>query len=368
MSEPSTTLLPVSFADLPGWSDDDHAAALQAFVSSCARLADVAQLNAALSSKLFAPPLRAVCAAANAVDASDATTARAFFENHFTPHKIVHGRPEGLLTGYYEPLFDGSRTREGAFQVPIYARPPDLVNLVDEAARATAGMALTHARRTATGTEPYATREQIESGALAGQGLERFYLAAPVDAFFMQVQGSGRIRLPDGALVRVTYAGKNGHPYTSIGRYLVDTGALSLQDVTLESLAAWLRADPARGRKVMWQNKSYVFFRTLEGTEAESAKGVHGIPLIPGRSLAVDPAFHALGTPIYVVAPTLVHAFGEACFQRLMIAHDVGSAIKGPERGDIYYGSGDDAGRQAGITKHPGNFFALLPKSVTSRI
>ena len=368
MSEPSTTYLPVSFADLPGWADDDHAAALKALLSSCARLADVARADTALSGVLFPVSLRAVCAAANAVDASDATAARTFFETQFTPHKIVHGRPQGLLTGYYEPLFDGSRVREGVFQVPIYRRPPDLVNLVDEAARATVGTALTHARRTATGTEPYATREEIESGALAGQGLELLYLADPVDAFFMQVQGSGRIRLPDGTLVRVTYDGKNGHPYTSIGRYLVDTGALSLQDVTLDSLAAWLRADPDRARHVMWQNKSYVFFRALEGAEADSAKGVHGIPLIPGRSLAVDTAVHALGTPIYVVAPTLDHAFGGSSLQRLMIAHDVGSAIKGPERGDIYYGSGDVAGRQAGTTKHPGNFFALLPKSAGSRM
>jgi membrane-bound lytic murein transglycosylase A len=364
MSATNTTFEPVSFADLPGWAQDDHTAALRAFVASCKRLAEV-QAHGSASVRL-SPDLAAAFAVASQLSA-DTVHARRFFEASFVPHRVSHGRDGGLLTGYYEPVVDGSRTREGVYQVPLYRRPPDLVNLVDEAARGTVGTGLTHARATATGTEPYATRAEIESGALAGQGLELFYLADPVDLFFMQVQGAGRIRLQDGSLVRVTYDGKNGHPYTSIGRYLVDTGALPIADVTLESLARWLRADPERGRAVMWQNASYVFFRELTGDEAASAKGVHGIPLTPGRSLAVDTSVHKLGTPIYVVAPSLAGDGAVPPYQRLMIAQDVGSAIKGPERGDIYYGSGDEAGQRAGTTKHAGHFFVLLPRSGNGR-
>jgi membrane-bound lytic murein transglycosylase A len=189
------------------------------------------------------------------------------------------------------------------------------------------------------------------------------YLADPVDVFFMQVQGSGRIRLPDGQMVRVHYDGKNGYPYTSIGRHLIDTGVLTADQMSLDALAKWLRADPERGRKVMWNNASYVFFRELTGAEAGGPLGVIEIPLTDGRSLAVDAGVHAIGTPIFVTSPTLSHATKGGAFERLMIAQDVGSAIKGPERGDIYFGSGDEAGRLAGVTKHQGNFYVLLPRA-----
>lgn len=345
---------PVSFSELPGWADDDHATALEAFLISATRCCEAGLSDAGHKALKRTK--------------GDLTQARRFFETRFTPHRVVHDRPQGLLTGYYEPEVAGSRTRHGVYQIPVYGRPPDLVNLVDEAARATVGDSLTHVRRTAAGDVPYATRADIETGALEGRGLELFYLADPVDAFFMHVQGSGVIRLPDGTRARVTYDGKNGHPYTSIGRYLVESGTLSVHDVTLESLARWLRADPVRGQRVMWQNASYVFFRELTGEEAGAAKGVLSTPLVPGRSLAVDTSVHALGTPIYVAAPTLTTFDTSGTpFRRLMVAHDVGSAIKGLERGDIYYGSGEDAGRRAGITKHPGNFFALLPNAAQSR-
>lgn len=342
----------IGFADLPGWDSDDHVSALRAF---------------AVSAQRCCPEQSQACEKALADLSSDPTGARRFFETRFRPHRVVHDRPQGLLTGYYEPEVAGSRTRSDEYQIPIYRRPPDLINLVDEAARATVGDGFTHLRRTASGDVPYPTREDIENGALAEQGLELFYLADPVDAFFMQVQGSGVIRLPDGSQARITYDGKNGHPYTSIGRYLVDSGVLPLQDVTLDALGSWLRADPERGRCVMWQNASYVFFREMVGEEAGAAKGVLNTPLVAGRSLAIDTSMHALGTPIYVVAPTLTtfDATGKP-FQRLMIAHDVGSAIKGPERGDIYYGSGADAGHRAGVTKHAGNFYALLPHPAPS--
>ncbi len=189
------------------------------------------------------------------------------------PHRVIQADGEGFLTGYYEPVLDGSRKPEGRFQTPIYRRPPDLVNVVSEAERASKSDGLSHLRKTAAGTVPYATRAQIEQGALAGQGLELLYLEDPVDVFFMHVQGSARIKLTDGTSVRINYDGKNGYPYTSVGRYLVAKGLMQADDVTLQSLRKYLRADPERGRKVMWQNQSFIFFRELEGADAE---GPHG--------------------------------------------------------------------------------------------
>jgi membrane-bound lytic murein transglycosylase A len=354
----------VAFAEVPDWDKDDHAAAFAAFQKSCARLHAIDKSGSKAGKVVFPPALLAACRAAAKLPAKlDKKQARAFFEATFQPHAMLHKGPQGLLTGYFEPIVDGSRTRGERFQAPLYKRPPDLINLVDEAQRGAKGLTLTHARQTPKGPVPYATRAEIDAGALDGKNLELIYLADSVDVFFMQIQGSGRVRLPDGSKIRVHYDGKNGHPYTSIGRYLIDKGLLAADRVSLAALQKWLRADPERGRKVMQQNASYVFFRELKGAEAENVLGVLEIPLTPGRSLAVDAGVHALGTPVYVTAPTLKHATKGHAFNRLMIAQDVGSAIKGPERGDIYFGSGKTAGDLAGVTKHPGRFFVLLPRN-----
>jgi membrane-bound lytic murein transglycosylase A len=236
---------------------------------------------------------------------------------------------------------------------------------VSESERGAKAEAYTHLRKTATGTEPYATREEIEEGALARQGLELVWLEDAVDAFFLHVQGSGLIAFADGTTARITYDGKNGHPYTSVGRHLIDAGLFPADQMSLQALKDWLRANGSRGIAAMRQNKSYVFFRELTGEAAKSALGAMEIPLSDHRSLAVDTRFHALGTPVFVVSPALTHAGRDDGFYRLMVAQDVGSAIRGPERGDIYFGTGDDAGRDAGITKHPGNFFVLLPGAVS---
>jgi membrane-bound lytic murein transglycosylase A len=363
---PTVRFEAVSFADLPGWDADDHLTAFKAFRLSCPRLKAAAQAGDRAGAIAIPPSLLAACDAADALpDPVTRATARAFFEREFIPHRIVHAAKEGLLTGYYEPVLEGSRTKIGRFAMPIYRRPPDLVNLVHEAERGAKAHQLTHARKTATGIEPYATRAEIEAGALAGHDLELLYLADPIDTFFMHIQGSGRIRLTDGTTVRVHYDGKNGHPYTSIGRYLIDSELLAADQISMSALGRWLRADPERGRHVMHQNASFVFFRELQGEEARGPLGVLSIPLVAGRSLAVDAGTHAIGTPVYVSAPALTHASRTkkgGGFHRLMIAHDVGSAIRGPERGDIYFGSGEKAGRLAGITKHPGRFFVLLPR------
>jgi membrane-bound lytic murein transglycosylase A len=355
---------PLTFAQVPAWEQDDHAAAFKAFLKSCDRvLAAARDRSAPDRTPPSAQLVNACTVAARATGSVNKAGAKYFFETFFTPHAVSHNGSEGLLTGYYEPVLQGSRTPQGAFQTPVYKRPPDLVNLVDETQRGTVGNALTHARKTDKGLEPYATRAQIEQGALKGRNLELLYLADPVDAFFMHIQGSGRVKLTDGTTIRVHYDGKNGHPYSSIGRYLIDKGLLAADKVSMGALKKWLLAEPQRGKDVMWQNASFVFFRELKGAEAKAALGAMNAPLTPGRSLAVDTSFHTLGLPIYVSGTGMMHVnrSDAGAFHRLMVAQDVGSAIKGPERGDIYFGSGDAAGRLAGVTKHPGKFIVLLP-------
>ncbi|MDO9382254.1 MAG: MltA domain-containing protein [Hyphomicrobiaceae bacterium] len=355
MSQIERSYEPVTFADLPGWDTDDHAAALAAFQCSAQRLLDKAAVKP--GSTTASPGL---LVAAGLAAKTDPASARAFFETNFKPHRVAHNGPGGLLTGYYEPIIPGARERTEHYAIPLYNRPADLVNLVAESERGAMAHQYTHMRKTAAGQEPYATRADIENGALAGQGLEVFWLHDPVDVFFLHVQGSGVIALPDGSSARVAYDGKNGHPYTSIGRYLIDEGLFPADQMTLDALKDWLRANPELATGVLQQNKSFVFFRELMGDEAGSPVGVEEIPLTPGRSLAVDTGFHAIGSPVYVVAPTLTHATGAGGFHRLMVAQDVGSAIRGPERGDLYFGTGDEAGRLAGNTKHPGTFYVLL--------
>jgi membrane-bound lytic murein transglycosylase A len=358
-----TRLVPGSFDAIRGWIDDDHALAFAAFLSACPAL--LAGAPPASDRPPADPALLTICAKALRLGHRKlaATQARLFFERFFLPHTVEHASSHGLLTGYYEPIVEGSRTPGGRYRVPLYRRPPDLVNVVVESERARPDIAYTHMRQTAAGLSPYPTRSEIESGTLAGHDLELIWLADPVDAFFAQVQGSLRVRLPDGAQIGLTYDGKNGQPYTSIGRILVERGEIPLAEMSLERLGGWLRADEARGRELMQHNASYVFFRETDGA---SAIGALGAPLVPGRSLAVDTAHVALGLPVFVDAPTLRHWGRRGPFRRLMMAHDVGSAIRGPERGDIYFGAGPLAGARAGITKHPGNFHVLLPRAAAT--
>lgn len=370
---------PISYAALAGWAEDDHVAAFAAFLQSAARVLERAERAEREPSRLGrAPPspeLIVVCRRALEIGRHEAIcekSARSFFESNFTPHRVVHSGPPGLVTGYYEPRMAGSRVRTRHYAVPVYSRPHDLVNLIDESERGALAGRPTHARQTANGLIPYFTRQEIDQGALDGRGLELLYVADAVDLFFMQVQGSGLIEFDDGSSVRLTYSGKNGYDYTSIGRYLIETGQFAREDMTLQALIDWLKADPVRAREVMWKNKSYVFFEELGPASETSTKGVDGIPLSPGRSLAVDTAFHEIGTPIHVVSPSLTHVPSSASqagpngFNRLMIAQDVGSAIRGPERGDIFFGSGCEAGSIAGRTNHPALFIILKPQPAGS--
>jgi membrane-bound lytic murein transglycosylase A len=347
----------IAFEHLPGWAADDHAAAFAAFRQACA---SPAKSGPAEPRKAVAD----ICARALRLPAQvSASAARRFFEAEFRAFRLKHAGGRGFLTGYFEPELAGSLTRSATYHTPILSRPDDLVDVVppEERARANAEGRLSAMRRTSAGLVPYFTRAEIEAGALDGRGLELVYLADAIDAHIMHVQGSGAIRLQDGRHMRIGYAGKNGYPYSSAGSALIRDGEIGREELTLDSMRGWLRAHPARATQVMQTNRSYIFFERKPEAEGQTGPlGAQGTPLMPRRSLAVDPAYHVLGAPIFVIAPEL-----ESGFRHLMIAQDVGSAIHGPERGDIFWGTGADAEAIAGRTKHRGQFILLLPASIT---
>ncbi len=354
----------VSFADLPGWQSDDHQAAFDAFRLSCERILKVLKSRRRVSNKYRA--FRSVCRAGmRAGRTLSPIHARRFFETHFVPYRVRPTRTERLLTGYYEPILRGSRVKTSQFRFPVYRVPDDLYFArsnrdIRRLRRAGIPAPLVAARRTRNGLRPYYTRAEIDQGALQGRGLELLYLADEIDLFFLHIQGSGRVVFPDGSTVRLAFAAKNGYPYTSIGKYMIRTGLLRKDQASLEQMKAWLRkAGPERVRKILWQNKSYIFFREMK--DDDGPFGAQMVKLTPVRSLAVDKRYHYLGLPIFVNVPGLKDD-QQKPFRRLMIAQDVGSAIKGPERGDIFWGSGDIAGQRAGLTGHRGQFYVLLPK------
>lgn len=306
----------IGFDALAGWAEDDHAEALAVFLETCP--------------DMDGADWQTLCALG--AQARRAGAARAFFEMTF--HPVVIGAPEAaLFTGYFEPELAGSLVPTPRFTVPLYRRPPDLPE-----------------------GRPWATRAEIErQGLLAGRGLEIAWLADPVDKFFLQVQGSGRIRLTDGSVIRVGHGGKNGHEYRSIGRELVRRGTLPAHRVSAGQIRDWVRRNPEAGRALLHHNPSYVFFRRVIVPPDKGPLGAMNRPLTPLRSLAVDPAHVPLGAPVWLEKP------GRTPLARLMVGQDTGSAIKGPQRGDVFYGSGDAAGRAAGGVKDPGRMVVLLP-------
>lgn len=346
----------VRFNDLPRWQQDDHLAAFHAFKRSCRKyLNDKTKRPVRIDRKRFN-----LCKYALSVPITHKESARLFFEQNFKPLRVLSAT--SMLTGYYEPEIEGSRIKTAEFNIPVYRRPPDLVSLINDKHRAAKNHQLTFMRRVNGQLQPFPTRKAIESGALEGQGLELLYLRDQVDAFFMHIQGSARIRLTDGTIIRIGYAAKNGHPYASIGQHLKNAYKFRGEQLKLEAVKQWLRDNKELGQKVMWHNKSYIFFRELEAHQAKGGPlGAEGVNLTPRRSLAVDGSYHQLGMPIWLEVPNLTH-HGERGFHKLMIGQDVGSAIKGPVRGDIFWGSGEAAGMVAGGTKHRGQFTVLLPR------
>lgn len=339
---------------MPGWSGETAAAALPPFIAACAK-APWRRLPAGGGVLGITPGAwQAVCAAAG-----QARDAKTFFETRFHAVEWRQGwRPAGFFTGYFEPELAGSLTPADAYPVPLYRRPPELVNAeLGRFRDDLAGQRIAGQVRDGT-LLPFADRAQIDDGALAGRGLELVWLADPVEAFFLHIQGSGRVQLADGGVVRVGYDGQNGHAYSAIGRRLIEDGVLARDDLNLDSLAAWLRAHPEAGAALMRENRSYIFFRTLDGN---GPIGSLGTVLTPQQSLAADPQFAPLGLPVWVDTQVREEN-GKRPYRRLLLAEDTGGAIKGAGRGDIFFGAGPDARRLAGHQKMPGRFILLVPR------
>lgn len=358
---------PVAWSDLDGWADDDHRAAFAAFLASCrAKPGKPQSVNDTIAT--IAAALRNVCARARAAGPSDEAGARRFFEDHFRPLRIAKlGQIDGFLTGYYEPVIDGSQAPTAEFPVPLYRRPP---NLVASGARSLGGAfpskGVKVGRRVGRRfIAPYYTRGEIEDGALDGWHLEICWVRSQLDMLFAQIQGSARIRLQDGAILRVNYDSYNGWPYTSVGRVLIDRGLMTKDEVSMQRIRAWMEANPDQAKDVRRQNQSYVFFRVMDLADKQEAMGAQGVPLMAGRSIAVDRKLHAYGTPFFIEADLPIESDKVATpFRRLVIAQDTGSAIVGIARADIYFGAGDDAARVAGRIKHPGRFVMLVPRAL----
>ncbi|MEJ2123529.1 MAG: MltA domain-containing protein [Alphaproteobacteria bacterium] len=344
---------PVEFSEIEGWAKDDHAAAFKTFRLSCRVF-----LHPNVKPKPSAE-IKAVCELArmlpNTLSRDDA---RSFFEANFTPYFVRRPEKSALLTGYFEPEIQGSLTPNEAHSVPVYAKPDDLVLITSAVDRGDLPAELTAARMTSEGLKPYYTRREIDEGVLKGRGLEIAYISDPYEAFIMQVQGSGVIKLDNGKRIRIGFAGKNGHPYTSIGKVLTKRGVFQGGMASMPKILSWMRSEPTQAREVMWQNKSYPFFSRIKG---DAPRGAMAIPLTPGRSMAVDPRYHQLGMPIWISVPDF-NLDGHEGLARLMIAQDTGSAIRGSVRGDFFWGTGPAAGKLAGRMKHPCDFYVFIPK------
>ncbi len=358
-----------TFADLAGWEDDHQSAAIVALRRSCAPLLTRADAYAVGPDGIggTAAAWRTACEAVAGL-APDDDAARHVLEAHFVPLRATNnGEAEGLFTGYYEPELRGRRIREGDDAVPLYTTPPDLVTVDLGAFRESLKNQRTAGRVVDGRLEPFPDRAAIEGGALAGRGLEIAWVDDPIDAFFLHIQGSGRITLDDGSTMRVGYAGQNGHSYLAIGRELVASGELDSETVSLQTIRAWLRAHPDRAPAVMATNRSYVFFRELD--EAGPV-GAQGVVLTPQRSLAVDRRFLPLGAPVWLDAsgPSAEADGADVVLRQLMVTQDTGSAIRGPVRGDVFWGHGREAEEVAGRMKHRGRYYLLLPVAVVERL
>ncbi len=362
---PNSQLEPVAWTDLDGWAADDHALAFKTFLTSCKPI--LARRSSARDARPLFDALKQICRRAVAAAPASGEQARDFFEKNFRPARIATlGETSGFLTGYYEPVVEGSRMPSDEYNVPLYRRPSNLI------AGGRRRSAENFPNKGPVGRKvgrrkmaPYYDRAEIEDGALDGRGLEICWLKDPIDAFFIQIQGSARVRLTDGTVLRVNYDAHNGWPYTPIGKPLIDRGIVPKEEMSMERLRQWMAANPEEGKELRRQNRSFVFFRETGLSDQDEPVGAQGVPVTPGRSIAVDRAIHVYGTPFFIEADLPIDSEKSTTkFRRLMVAQDTGSAIVGVARADIYFGAGNDPGRVAGRIRNPGRFAMLIPREL----
>jgi membrane-bound lytic murein transglycosylase A len=362
---PGSQYNPLAWSDVTGWNDDDQLAAFKAFRASCAPIA--AQTGAPADDKFLGASLRPPCKAARRAQPGDAAAARAFFEQHFVPLQISRlGEDAGFVTGYYEPVVEGSRTKSDVYNVPVYRRPSNLfVRGYNQDSPSLPNKGQVFRKIGRRKLVPYYDRGQIEDGAIAGRGLEVVWLKSQTDLLFIQIQGSARVKLEDGSMVRINYDAHNGFPYTPVGRVLIERGIIPKDQMSMQRIREYMEQNPGAADELRRQNKSYVFFREVPLSDKDEAVGAQGVPLTPGRSIAVDKSLHLYGTPFFIDAVLPIDSdTSNTPFRRLMVAQDTGSAIVGPARADLYFGAGADAGRVAGRIKNAARFVLLLPKDL----
>lgn len=356
---------PLTWNEVAGWTDDDQLPAFKTFRASCKPIA--AQKGALNDSKALGTSLRDPCIAARADNIADSARAREFFEKNFTPLQISRiGEDAGFVTGYYEPIVDGSRTQTDVYNVPVYRRPSNLfVRGYSQASASMPNKGQVFRKIGRRKLVPYYDRAEIEDGAIAGRGLEVVWLKSQTDLLFIQIQGSARIRLEDGSMVRINYDAHNGYPYTPVGRVLIERNIVPKEQMSMQKIREYMEQNPDAAKELRRFNRSYVFFREVKLAADDEAVGAQGVPLTAGRSIAVDKSLHVYGTPFFIEGKLPIESeTSNTPFRKLMIAQDTGSAIIGPARADIYFGAGAEAGRIAGRLKNPARFVMLLPKSL----
>jgi len=340
-------LKPSAFADLPGWQDDDLSAAWPALLNSCKGLKGQTTWTK-------------VCQLASQISPFDAERMRQFFESNFQPYQSqqAEGGNEGLITGYYEPLLQGSRTFGGNYIYPLYAAPDDLLIVDLSSLYPELKNLRLRGRLQGKRVVPYFSRAEIEGGGTPTRGKELLWVDDPIDLFFLQIQGSGRVQLDNGETVRVGYADQNGHPYKSIGKWLVEQGELTLDKASMQGIKEWARKNPEKLATLLNTNPSYVFFRELPNNTS-GPLGALGVPLSAERSVAIDPRAIPLGAPLWLAT---TRPNSTEPLNRLMLAQDTGGAIRGNVRADFFWGFGDSAGQLAGAMKQKGRIWVLLPR------
>ncbi|MGL9619130.1 MltA domain-containing protein [Bradyrhizobium sp. U531] len=356
--------LPLAWADVKGWGDDNHLAAYKTFRASCKPIN--AQTGAG-EPKALAGSLSEPCRVAKTLELADDARAKTFFEENFAPLRISRlGEPDGFVTGYYEPVLEGSRTQTDIYNVPVYRRPSNLfVRGYKQDSVSLPNKGPVYRKIGRRKLVPYYDRGEIEDGKIAGRGLEIAWLKDPTDLLFAQIQGSARIKFDDGSSVRLNYDAYNGYPYTAVGRILIERGIIPKEEMSMQKIREWMTQNPDGAKELRRANRAYIFFREVNLSDKDEAVGAQGIPLTAGRSIAVDKALHVYGTPFFIEGELPIESDrAKTPFHRLMIAQDTGSAIIGPARADLFFGAGQEAGRVSGRLRHPMHFVMLVPKGL----